>query len=97
MSDTIQVNGQSEPLSAATVAALLDQEKEIDARGVAVALNGAVVPRGAWQATTASRRRHDRDRARPAGRMTCPMRSSSPAAPLRRACSSAPPAIPTGK
>jgi sulfur carrier protein len=50
MTDTIQVNGQSEQLSAATVAALL-QEKEIDALGVAVALNGAVVPRGAWPAT----------------------------------------------
>jgi sulfur carrier protein len=50
MTDTIQVNGQSEQLSAATVAALL-REKEIDAPGVAVALNGAVVPRGAWPAT----------------------------------------------
>jgi sulfur carrier protein len=50
MSNTILVNGQSEPLSAATVAALLD-EKEINASGVAVALNGAVVPRGAWPAT----------------------------------------------
>jgi sulfur carrier protein len=50
MSDTIQVNGQSEELSAATVAALL-REKDIEAPGVAVALNGAVVPRGAWQAT----------------------------------------------
>ena len=50
MSNTIQVNGQSEQLSAATVAALL-REKEIEAPGVAVALNGAVVPRGAWQAT----------------------------------------------
>jgi sulfur carrier protein len=50
MTDTIQVNGQSEQLGAATVAALL-HEKEIDAPGVAVALNGAVVPRGAWPAT----------------------------------------------
>jgi sulfur carrier protein len=50
MSDTIQINGQSERLGAATVAALL-REKDIDAPGVAVALNGAVVPRGAWPAT----------------------------------------------
>jgi sulfur carrier protein len=50
MSDIIQVNGQSETLSARTLAALLD-EKEIDMVGVAVALNGAVVPRAAWQAT----------------------------------------------
>jgi sulfur carrier protein len=50
MSDTIQVNGQSEKLSVATVAALL-AEKEINGRGVAVALNGTVVPRAAWPAT----------------------------------------------
>jgi sulfur carrier protein len=50
MSDIIQVNGRSEKLSAATLAALLD-EKEIDVVGVAVALNGAVVPRAAWRAT----------------------------------------------
>jgi len=49
---TIRVNGESETLAVATVAALLE-EKEIgaDARGVAVALNGAVVPRAAWRDT----------------------------------------------
>ena len=49
---TIRVNGQNETLGAATIAALLDA-KEIgaDARGVAVALNGSVVPRKAWQET----------------------------------------------
>jgi sulfur carrier protein len=48
----IQVNGTSEPLAAATLAALL-AEKAIDTaqRGIAVALNGAVVPRAAWPAT----------------------------------------------
>jgi sulfur carrier protein len=50
MGNTIQVNGQSEQLSAVTITALL-QEKEVDAPGVAVALNGAVVPRAAWPAT----------------------------------------------
>jgi sulfur carrier protein len=52
---TISVNGESETLAVATVAALLD-EKEIgaDARGVAVALNGAVVPRAAWRDTRLS-------------------------------------------
>ena len=52
---TIRVNGQRETLGAATIAALLD-EKEIgaDARGIAVALNGAVVPRAAWPATRLS-------------------------------------------
>jgi sulfur carrier protein len=49
---TIRVNGESEALSATTVAALLEA-KDIDpaGRGVAVALNGAVVPRAAWHDT----------------------------------------------
>ena len=48
----IQVNGTSEPLAAATLEALL-AKKAIDTaqRGIAVALNGAVVPRAAWPAT----------------------------------------------
>ena len=46
---TIRVNGESEPLAAATVEALLE-EKAVDTgqRGIAVALNGSVVPRTAW-------------------------------------------------
>jgi sulfur carrier protein len=49
---SIRVNGQNEPLAAATLTALL-HEKEIapDARGVAVAINGMVVPRAAWPST----------------------------------------------
>jgi sulfur carrier protein len=49
---TIRVNGESEPLAVATLAALL-AEKALDTgqRGIAVALNGAVVPRSAWAAT----------------------------------------------
>ena len=50
-STTIRVNGQDEELGARTLAALLDA-KDIQARGVAVAVNGAVVPRAAWPATT---------------------------------------------
>jgi sulfur carrier protein len=48
----IQVNGTSEPLAAATLEALL-AEKAVDTaqRGIAVALNGAVVPRAAWPVT----------------------------------------------
>ena len=48
----IRVNGTSEPLATATLAALL-AEKAVDTgqRGIAVALNGAVVPRAAWTAT----------------------------------------------
>jgi sulfur carrier protein len=48
----IQVNGKSEPLAVATLEALL-AEKEVDSgqRGIAVAVNGAVVPRAQWSAT----------------------------------------------
>ncbi|MGA8611891.1 MAG: sulfur carrier protein ThiS [Xanthobacteraceae bacterium] len=46
---TIRVNGESEALAATTVEALL-AEKAVDTgqRGIAVALNGAVIPRAAW-------------------------------------------------
>jgi sulfur carrier protein len=53
MSDpVIRINGESEPLGAATLEALL-AEKAVDTgqRGIAVALNGAVVPRTAWRET----------------------------------------------
>jgi len=48
----IRVNGQDEPLQAATLAALLN-EKAVDVaqKGIAVALNGAVVPRASWPNT----------------------------------------------
>ena len=48
----IRINGQDEILSVPTLAALLG-EKAVDTaqRGVAVALNGAVVPRAAWKET----------------------------------------------
>lgn len=52
LAGSITVNGETEPLSAATLAALL-AEKTIGAeqRGIAVAVNGAVVPRAAWPKT----------------------------------------------
>jgi sulfur carrier protein len=48
----VNINGENEPLAAATLEALL-AEKAVDTgqRGIAVALNGAVVPRAAWAAT----------------------------------------------
>ena len=51
----IRVNGQDEPLAVATLAALLE-EKAVDTgqRGIAVALNGAIVPRAAWPQTRLS-------------------------------------------
>jgi sulfur carrier protein len=49
---TIRVNGESEPLAAPTIAALLEEKAvDVDQRGIAVALNGAVVPRASWAAT----------------------------------------------
>ena len=49
---SIRVNGAVEPLAAATLSALL-AEKAVDTgqRGIAVALNGAIVPRAAWSET----------------------------------------------
>jgi sulfur carrier protein len=48
----IRLNGQDELLAVGTLAALLE-EKAVDAaqRGIAVAINGEVVPRAAWAAT----------------------------------------------
>jgi len=48
----IRVNGETEPLMVATLAALLE-EKALDTnqRGIAVAVNGAIVPRAAWLQT----------------------------------------------
>jgi sulfur carrier protein len=49
---TIAVNGQAEALDDVTLTALLAQRGiDADGRGVAVALNGAVVPRAAWAQT----------------------------------------------
>lgn len=49
---TIRINGRDEPLVTATLSALLE-EKAVDTgqRGIAVAVNGAVVPRAAWPHT----------------------------------------------
>ncbi|MFZ0608834.1 MAG: sulfur carrier protein ThiS [Xanthobacteraceae bacterium] len=49
---TIRVNGEAAPLQAATLDALLaDKAVDTQRRGIAVALNGAVVPRAAWRTT----------------------------------------------
>jgi sulfur carrier protein len=49
---SIRLNGEDEPLAVDTLAALLT-EKELDTgrRGIAVAVNGRVVPRTAWPET----------------------------------------------
>jgi sulfur carrier protein len=48
---TIRINGKDEALAAATVAELLLARGVQQPKGVAVALNGSVVPRAAWRET----------------------------------------------
>jgi sulfur carrier protein len=50
---TIRVNGENEPLAEPTTLDALLTEKTADTaqRGIAVALNGSVVPRAAWRQT----------------------------------------------
>ena len=49
MNDCVRINGIEKPLTAATVADLLRVEKvDPQARFVAVAVNGAIVPRAQW-------------------------------------------------
>jgi sulfur carrier protein len=50
MSAVIRVNGKDEQVSAVTVAELLAARGITKPKGVAVALNGAVVPASAWTA-----------------------------------------------
>ena len=53
MASTISVNGESEPLTAETVAALVAEKgRQTNRTGIAVAVNGVVVPRTAWDVTT---------------------------------------------
>jgi sulfur carrier protein len=53
LEETIRVNGESEPLSEQRTLDALLAEKTADTaqRGIAVALNGSVVPRAAWRET----------------------------------------------
>jgi sulfur carrier protein len=50
MSAQIRVNGREEPLRVATIAELLRARGIAGTRGVAVAVNGAVVPAREWTA-----------------------------------------------
>jgi sulfur carrier protein len=52
MPETIRLNGEQEPLSARTVAELIAEKSETQGRGIAVALNGALVRRADWAATS---------------------------------------------
>jgi sulfur carrier protein len=51
MNAQISVNGKDEALAAATIAELLAARGIKRPKGVAVALNGAVVPAGSWEKT----------------------------------------------
>jgi len=51
MPDTIRLNGTPEPLVARNVAELIGARSDTEGRGVAVALNGAVVRRADWSTT----------------------------------------------
>ena len=51
MTQEIVVNGEPTQLEQATLAELVAQRGSPAARGIAVALNDAVVPRRAWPAT----------------------------------------------
>ena len=47
----IRINGQQEAVSAATIAGLLTERRLSAQPGLAVALNGHVVPKTSWSAT----------------------------------------------
>ena len=53
LEETIRVNGENEPLGEQRTLDALLAEKTADTaqRGIAVALNGSVVPRTAWRET----------------------------------------------
>ena len=49
---TIHLNGESHALAAATIAALVEAQGFAGRRGVAVAVNGEVVPAATWKDRT---------------------------------------------
>jgi sulfur carrier protein len=51
MRQEIVLNGERMPLEQATLAELVEQRASAGRRGIAVALNDAVVPRRAWPTT----------------------------------------------
>ncbi len=53
LTTSIRVNGHDEVLTVQTLAALLEHKAvDVSQRGIAVALNGTVVPRAAWPQTS---------------------------------------------
>jgi sulfur carrier protein len=54
MSDVIRINGEDEPFAGGSVAAFIEARGIAGKRGVAIAVNGAVVPARLWQQTMLS-------------------------------------------
>lgn len=54
MTDTIRINGKDEHFAGGSVAALMTARGMDSKRGIAVAVNGAVVPARRWPETTLS-------------------------------------------
>ena len=54
MSDVIRINGHDEPFAGGSVAALIETRGMSGKRGLAIAVNGAVVPARLWQETLLS-------------------------------------------
>jgi sulfur carrier protein len=54
MSETIRINGTEEPFAGGSVASLIDARGMAGKRGLAVAVNGAVVPSRRWPETILS-------------------------------------------
>jgi sulfur carrier protein len=52
MTPLLRINGEDQPFKAMTVAALLEARGVEQRRGLAVAVNGAVVPARFWRETT---------------------------------------------
>lgn len=54
MSDVIRINGEDEPFTGGSVAAFIEARGMAGKRGLAIAVNGAVVPARHWQETMLS-------------------------------------------
>jgi sulfur carrier protein len=54
MSDVIRINGKDEPFAGGSVAAFIAARGMAGKRGVAIAVNGVVVPARLWQETLLS-------------------------------------------
>jgi len=54
MSDVVRINGRDEPFAGGSLAAFIEARGMAGKRGLAVAVNGTVVPARLWQETRLS-------------------------------------------